>query len=158
VRTISNDVLVLEEDLPWALFTFVEGNEYDYARVSQAIEAGRRLAQFHTVTDSFWQETDVLDINQMPDWWRNGEKEMHALEELFADMGVQVLVWSQGIQGCGGTAVQLPYVAPELRCASPFLQAKGHDCCCLGGQESGNRTFIIHSRDIAGTVRDTLHQ
>ena len=89
IRTVSDDVLVLEENTPWALFTFVEGTEYDFSRVEQAIEAARCLAQFHTITDSFQDEEVVLDISRMPDWWTSAGKEIHALEEFFAGMGVE---------------------------------------------------------------------
>ncbi len=88
VKTISGDVLVIEEDTPWALFTFIGGTEYDFSRVEQAIEAARRLAQFHTIADSFQDEEVILDISRMPDWWTSAEKEIYALEEFFAGMGV----------------------------------------------------------------------
>jgi Ser/Thr protein kinase RdoA (MazF antagonist) len=89
IRTISGDVLVIEEGTPWALFTFVEGTEYDFSRVEQAVEAARCLAQFHTIADSFQDEGVVLDISRMPDWWTRAGKEIQALEEFFAGMGVE---------------------------------------------------------------------
>lgn len=88
IRTISNDVLVVKEDSPWALFTFIEGNEYDFGRVNQVVEAARRLAQFHTVADGFQYKEVVIDINRMPDWWTDAEREIHALEEFFSGTGV----------------------------------------------------------------------
>ena len=66
VRTISNDVLVVKEGTPWALFTFVRSTEYDFGRVKQVIEAARRLAQFHTAADSFQHQEIVTNISQMP--------------------------------------------------------------------------------------------
>jgi len=89
VETISGDVLVIEEDTPWALFTFIEGTEYDFSRVEQAVEAARRLAQFHSITDNFTDEEVVLDISRMPDWWTGAGKEIDALEEFFTGMGVE---------------------------------------------------------------------
>jgi len=88
MRTISNDVLVVEEGSPWALFTFVEGSEYDYSRVKQVVEAARRLAQFHTIAESFQHQEVVTDISQMPDWWTDAGREIHALEEFFAGTGL----------------------------------------------------------------------
>lgn len=43
---------------PWALFSFIEGQEYDYASPQQVIEAGRRLAQLHLAATSF-DETEI---------------------------------------------------------------------------------------------------
>jgi Ser/Thr protein kinase RdoA (MazF antagonist) len=88
IRTASGDVLVMEEDSPWALFTFIEGTEYDFSRLGQAIEAARRLAQFHTIAEGFKQEEAAIDISQMPDWWTRAGKEIQALEEFFAGTGV----------------------------------------------------------------------
>ena len=89
VKTTSDDVLVIEDDTPWALFTFIEGAEYDFSRVEQAVEAARRLAQFHAITDSFQDDEVVLDISRMPDWWTDAGKEISALDEFFAGMGVE---------------------------------------------------------------------
>jgi len=81
-------MLVIEEGSPWALFTFVEGIEYDFSRMKQTHEAARRLAEFHTVTDSFQHQEVVIDISQMPDWWANSREEIQALEEFFTGAGV----------------------------------------------------------------------
>jgi Ser/Thr protein kinase RdoA (MazF antagonist) len=89
IRSVSDDVLVIEGDTPWALFTFVEGTEYDFSRVGQVVEAARRLAQFHAIADSFRDEEVVLDISRMPDWWQDAAKEIDALEVFFAGMGVE---------------------------------------------------------------------
>ena len=86
VKTISNDVLVVEEGLPWALFTLIEGSEYDFGRVKQVVEAARRLAQFHTVADGFQHQEVVIDTSRMPDWWTDAEREIHALAEFFTGM------------------------------------------------------------------------
>jgi Ser/Thr protein kinase RdoA (MazF antagonist) len=88
IPTTSGDVLVMEEDSPWALFTFIEGTEYDFSRLGQAIEAARCLARFHTITDSFRDEEVIINISRMPDWWTRAGKEIQALEDFFAGMGV----------------------------------------------------------------------
>jgi Ser/Thr protein kinase RdoA (MazF antagonist) len=88
IRAVSDDILVIQDSTPWALFTFIEGTEYDFSRLGQAVEAARRLAQFHTITDSFHSEEVVLDISRMPDWWTRAGKEIQALEDFFAGMGV----------------------------------------------------------------------
>jgi len=57
----------------WALFTYVEAAEYDFANMGQVAEAGRRLAQFHNITRSIELEEVVLDINpQLRRWWTHG--------------------------------------------------------------------------------------
>ena len=89
IRTISNDVLVIEEDSPWGLFTFIEGKEYDFKRLKQAVEAARRLAQFHTMTQTFKHEEVVLNISRMPDWWADSEREIYMLYEFFTGKGVE---------------------------------------------------------------------
>ena len=89
IRTISNDVLVIEEDSPWVLFSFIEGKEYDFGRVKQVIEAARRLAQFHTVTKTLKHEEVVLNISRMPDWWIDSEREISMLNEFFTGKGVE---------------------------------------------------------------------
>jgi len=88
MKTVSDDVLVVEEGAPWALFTFIEGTEYDFSRVEQVVEAARRLAQFHAVAESFPHPEVVITYSQMPDWWTDAEKEIHTLDEFFAGMGV----------------------------------------------------------------------
>ena len=52
VKTMSGGLFVTSEGEPWVLFTYVEGSEYDFTRVGQVAEAGRRLAEFHTLTES----------------------------------------------------------------------------------------------------------
>ncbi len=88
VKTVSDEVLVLEEDSPWALFPFIEGSEYDFGRVQQVVEAARRLAQFHTIADGFQGREVVHDISRMPNWWTDAEREIHMLGKFFAGMGV----------------------------------------------------------------------
>ena len=53
VKTTSNELIVIINETVWALFTFMEGKEYDFSRLEQAAEAGRRLAQFHNILSSF---------------------------------------------------------------------------------------------------------
>ncbi len=74
---------------PWVVFSYVEGSEYDFSRMGQVSEAGRRLAEFHTITAPIDLQEVVLDINpQMRRWWTHGEEELAALEAMFRDDGV----------------------------------------------------------------------
>jgi homoserine kinase type II len=90
VPSNAGDLLVEAEGSSWVVFTFVEGDEYDFARMGQVAEAGRRLAQFHTVTATIELEEIVLDINpQLRRWWTHGEEELAALEALFRAEAVE---------------------------------------------------------------------
>ncbi len=88
IRTITGDVLTVKEGAPWALFAFVEGTEHDFSRAKQVAEAARRLARFHTVSESFQLQEVELDISRVPDWWTDTEGELRMLEEFFSGMGV----------------------------------------------------------------------
>ena len=89
VEAEADELFVASEAGPWAVFGLVEGCEFDFARVAQVAEAGRRLAQFHTVSESIELEHVALDVN--PDarrWWTRGEDELAALDALFRGRGV----------------------------------------------------------------------
>ena len=49
----ADPVVVDEEGFPWTLFELVVGEHFDFARLDQAREAGRRLAEFHDLADRF---------------------------------------------------------------------------------------------------------
>jgi Ser/Thr protein kinase RdoA (MazF antagonist) len=46
--------------VPWTLEAFVEGSTYDFGRIGQAAEAGRRLAEFHETAEGF--EADPTEM------------------------------------------------------------------------------------------------
>lgn len=90
VESAAAALLVTSEADLWVLFTYVEGSEYDFAKMAQVSEAGRWLAEFHTVTSSIELEEVVIDINPPARrWWTHGEEELSALEALFRDDGVE---------------------------------------------------------------------
>ncbi|MCI0777914.1 MAG: phosphotransferase [Chloroflexi bacterium] len=53
VRTQDGETSASVEGLQWALFEFVEGQEFDFTRSAQAREAGKRLAEFETVAAGY---------------------------------------------------------------------------------------------------------
>ena len=63
VKTVSGNLFWLFDGTPWAVFAFVKGSEYDFSRLEQAGEAGRRLAQFHEILLSFREKPVYLDFN-----------------------------------------------------------------------------------------------
>ena len=86
----AGDLFVAGQGGPCVLFTFVDGEEYDFSRMGQAAEAGRRLAEFHTITAAIELEEVVLDINvRVRNWWSRGDEELAALEALYRDDGVE---------------------------------------------------------------------
>jgi Ser/Thr protein kinase RdoA (MazF antagonist) len=53
VRTRGGEPFTTEDGIPWALFDHVEGDEFDFSRLTQAKEAGRRLAEFETTAAGY---------------------------------------------------------------------------------------------------------
>jgi Ser/Thr protein kinase RdoA (MazF antagonist) len=90
VASNAGDVLVGAEAGPWVLFTLVEGEEFDYARLDQVEEAGRRLAQFHTASERIELPEVAVDINPEPRrWWTDGEELLGEIEAMCAGQGVE---------------------------------------------------------------------
>ena len=89
IENSAGEAMVTDESGIWVLFTYIEGSEFDYGRPGQVIEAGRRLAEFHTVSAQIELEEVLVDAN--PDarrWWTHGEDELSALDALCAGLGV----------------------------------------------------------------------
>lgn len=90
IEPTSGGLLVTSEAGAWVLFPYIKGTEYDFARMAQVAEAGRRLAEFHVVTDSIQMEEVVIDINPaLRRWWTHGEEEIAELEKMFTGQGVE---------------------------------------------------------------------
>ncbi len=85
---VGTDYVVIN-GMPWAVFEFIDGQEYNFARVEQAVEAGRRLAQFHLAAASFAGDEIVVDWGGgfRSFWMRDGEEA--ELPRLFAGKGVE---------------------------------------------------------------------
>ncbi len=98
IESASGSLLVSSEIGSWVLFTYVEGSEYDFARTGQVAEAGRRLGEFHAVTDSIELEEVDIEINpHFRRWWTHGDEELAALSEMFRSDGVEAeLAFLQG--------------------------------------------------------------
>lgn len=90
IASASGGLVVPSAAGPWVLFSHVDGSEYDFANMGQVREAGRRLAEFHTITSAIELEEVVIDINpQLRRWWTHGEEELAALAALFRAGGVE---------------------------------------------------------------------
>jgi homoserine kinase type II len=89
VETNAGQPLVTGETGPWVLFGFVEGAVFDYDRLAQVEEAGRRLAQFHTLTSRIEIDEVLVDLNPEPRrWLSHGGELLAELEALAAGQGV----------------------------------------------------------------------
>lgn len=99
VETAAGELIIPSESGPWVLFTFVEGEEYDFSRMGQVAEAGRRLAQFHTVASSIELEDVPLDINPTGRrWWIAADEEFAALEEVVGVEAPKEMAWLRAWQ------------------------------------------------------------
>ena len=91
VETTSGDSVVVDgHGVPWVLSTFVQGDEFNFARGEQVLEAARRLADFHSIAETFTSVSPKLDY-QGPyrDWWAGAEENLHELAEMYAGLPVQ---------------------------------------------------------------------
>ena len=88
VKTVTNDMLVYMDNHCWAVFEFVEGNEFNQS-IEQIAEAALRQAQFHNVVDSFVQQEVVVEFNRMPDWWARRDEEVSELQKFFAGIDIE---------------------------------------------------------------------
>lgn len=96
VKTISNEPILTVGDALWVLFTFVDGREYDFSRLEQAAEAGRRLAQFHNILLTFYEEPVYLDFNPpQRDVLLKSVTNLAELEGMFSNQGVD-----EELSGC----------------------------------------------------------
>ena len=90
IESASGSLFVTNEAGSWVLFTYVEGNEYEFARTGQVAEAGRRLGEFHTVSASIQLKEVDLEANpHFRRWWTHGDEELAALSEVFRGDGVE---------------------------------------------------------------------
>jgi Ser/Thr protein kinase RdoA (MazF antagonist) len=96
LKTISGEPILTIDNMPWALFTFVEGIEYDFSRPEQAGEAGRRLAQFHKILNSFHEEPVYLDFNlPLREVYMKSASNLAQLDKMFSNQGV-----NEELSGC----------------------------------------------------------
>ncbi|MEX1253131.1 MAG: phosphotransferase [Dehalococcoidia bacterium] len=74
----------------WTLFEYVDGQEYDFARREQVVEAARRLAEFHVIAETFPGEGVALRYQQpIREWWATAAENQAQLEEMYAGQGVE---------------------------------------------------------------------
>ena len=102
VRTRAGEAFASVDGLHWALFGFVEGQEFDFANLTQTREAGRRLAQFEAVASSYSAPVVTPPVEEIDSgkWlapvsshvWRTSmlaEEHDERLQELFAGQGFE---------------------------------------------------------------------
>ena len=102
VRTRAGDAYASVEGLHWGLFGFVEGQEFDFTRLAQAREAGKRLAEFEAVAARYTGPVAAPPVAEVDfgKWltpvsshiWRTsvlGEEHDERLREFFAGDGYE---------------------------------------------------------------------
>ncbi len=98
VETRNGELVAAVGGIPWSLHEFVEGDEFDFARLPQAAEAGKRLAEFHDVsatydgplapvTEGEWDFSKMLDPVSSHVWHHSVLLEEHdeRLKRLFPE-------------------------------------------------------------------------
>lgn len=98
VETTAGEGFVERSGSWWALFGFLEGAAYDFTRLAQVEEAGRRLAAFHAMAERFPGAEVVADFDPpIREWWRSWEPNLAALRGQLAGTGVEEeLSWLDG--------------------------------------------------------------
>jgi len=91
VPSRAGDPLVIDDSGMWALFGYVQGDEFDFSRLGQVASAAQRLAQFHDTASMFDEpEVEFHANREWCDWWSNGESEIGKLASMFAGRDVDV--------------------------------------------------------------------
>lgn len=77
-------------DERWVLFGYVEGEHFDFDRPVQAVEAGRRLAEFHLLTEGFGESPPQHELQLVTrSYWTDGERELGLLAQRFGASNVE---------------------------------------------------------------------
>lgn len=80
---LGGSLFVDVNGMPWSLSTYVEGRHYDFQCVGQVREAARRLAEFHSIADSFPGKEFRLDhYRPFRDRWIHAYENQAAFREL----------------------------------------------------------------------------
>jgi homoserine kinase type II len=84
VETASHLRFAIDDDgVPWVLFIYVAGHEYDFERPQQVTEAARSLAHFHLITESFqWEGPGPEYKVPIRQCWANATQDLLELAEL----------------------------------------------------------------------------
>ncbi len=84
LTTADGAAVAVLDGIPWTLQTFVEGEHYDFARIEQAGEAGRRLAEFHLATERIDPAGSGHPLEaRMQTYWREPVAEVSAIRRRF---------------------------------------------------------------------------
>jgi len=91
IETREGDLFVTDSDGSfWTLLAYIDGDEYDFSRIDQAVEAARRLADFHRIAEAFSGEW-VTPLYQEPvrDRWARASENQAELGQMYAGEGVE---------------------------------------------------------------------
>ena len=89
VKTYAGRDLLEDPSGMWALFSFIEGEDFDFDCMQQVTAAASALAEFHRVTATF-SGTEVVGRGGpgVRRWWTLGERLLNELQAMFAGAGV----------------------------------------------------------------------
>lgn len=90
IQPRAGSLFVLDDEgIPWALFTYIEGDHYAFENMAQVGEAARRLAQFHAVAETFPGGDVVVEYGPpIREWWTRCEENLKELEDMYAGEAV----------------------------------------------------------------------
>ena len=103
IATRSGSLFVSDEGGTWALSTYIEGQEYDFSRPTQTMEAARYLARFHNLSGALEDREVIIPANPMiRRWWTDSETEIADLKRLFTGQDIQdeltfLYDWTRGL-------------------------------------------------------------
>ncbi len=84
----SGSKVVETAGLPWVLFEYIDGREYDHARIEQTREAGRMLAHFHQLGAVVMEPSPGAPGESFADFVDGAPDEPANLAGLFGGKGV----------------------------------------------------------------------
>jgi Ser/Thr protein kinase RdoA (MazF antagonist) len=88
VRTPGGETHAVVQGVPWTLELFIEGSTFDFARIGQAAEAGRRLGEFQEAAEGFEaQSPDPMLVDVLED--ALGVEKPAQLRRLFDGTGME---------------------------------------------------------------------
>ena len=82
----GGSLFIDDNGMPWSLSTYVEGSPFNFQCMGQVREAARRLAEFHTIAESFQgEEFKVGYYRPFRDRWIHALENQSALQELLPE-------------------------------------------------------------------------
>jgi homoserine kinase type II len=138
IPTHEDALGVFDFDAPGVLFAYVEGGHFDFDRPVQAVEAGRRLAEFHLLTEGFGESPPQHELQLVTrSYWTDGERELGLLAQRFGASNVE------------GEIEYLRAWLQDLRRALPLSEYDALPAGWLHNDYHGRNLIYRHDRIVA---------